>query len=131
MLTRLRDGNTGPVQSAESQKGMELAFETVALRQICESDIEARKCYPEEMVEELHARLADMRAAASVSDLVAGTPSLDARPPASIRFSLDGGYELVCVGNHPRPTLTKDGLVDFGRMRRVRVVAILQERQNG
>jgi hypothetical protein len=110
---------------------MELAFETVALRQVCESNIEARKCYPEETVEELHARLADMRAATSASDLVMGRPSLDARPPARIQFSLDGGYELVCVCNHPRPALTKDGLIDFDRMRRVRVVAIVQERQNG
>jgi hypothetical protein len=110
---------------------MELAFETVALRRFCESDIEARKCYPEETVEELHARLADIRAATSASDLVAGRPFLNARPPARIRFSLDGRYELVCVGNHPRPPLTKDGLVDFDRMRRVRVIAIVQERQNG
>jgi hypothetical protein len=110
---------------------MELAFETVALRRVCESDIEARKCYPEETVEDLHARLADMRAAKSGSDLVAGRPSFDPRPPARIRFSLDGGYALVCVGNHPKPPVTDKGLVDLDRMRRMRVVAIVQDRQNG
>ena len=110
---------------------MELAFETVALRRICESDIEARKCYPEETVEDLHARLADMRAATSASDLIVGRPSLDARAPSHIRFSLGGGYQLVCVGNHSRPPpLTEDGFVDFDRLRRVRVVAIVQELQN-
>jgi toxin HigB-1 len=110
---------------------MELAFETVGLRRVCESDTEARKCLPEGTVEELQARLADIRAATSVSDLVAGKPSLDARTPGRIRFGLDGGYELVCIGNHPKPPLTDGGLVDFSRMRRVRVVVIAQEPENG
>lgn len=110
---------------------MELAFETAALRRVCESDVEARKCYPEGTADELQARLADMRAAMSAADLVAGRPSVDLRPPASIRFRLDGGYELVCVGNHPAPPLTQDGLVDLNRVRRVRVVTIGQEYRNG
>jgi hypothetical protein len=109
---------------------MELAFETVALRRVCESDIEARKCYPQGTADELQDRLADLRAATSASDLVAGAPSIDARPPASIRFYLDEGYELVCVGNHPKPPLTSDGLVDLHRLRRVRIVTIAQERRN-
>jgi|ERR1035441_76797 hypothetical protein len=110
---------------------MELAFETPGLRSVCESDVEARKCLPEGTAEELQDRLADMRAAASVSDLVAGAPSVDVRPPGRIRFALDGGYELVCVCNHPRPPMTDDGLVDFGRIRRVKVVTIGQEPRNG
>lgn len=110
---------------------MELAFETRALRRVCESDAEARRRYPNGMVEELQARLADLRAATSVSDLVAGRPSLDSCPPGRIRFSLDGGHELVCVGNHPRPPLTKEGLVDFNRMRRVRVVMIAGGSKHG
>ncbi len=110
---------------------MELAFETVGLRRVCESDVEARKCFPEGTAEELQDRLADMRAAKSVSDLVAGGPSLDARSPGQIRFGLDGGYELVCVGNHPRPPITDDGLMDFGRMRRVKVVMIGREPRDG
>lgn len=109
---------------------MELAFDTVAVRRICESDLEARKCYPEETVDELRARLADIRAATSASDLIAGKPRLDTCPPGRIQFNLNGGYELVCLGNHPQPTLTKDGLVDLGRMRRLKVVAI-QECRNG
>jgi hypothetical protein len=110
---------------------MELAFETVALRRICESDVEARKCYPETTADELQARLADMRASISASDLFAGRPSIDTQPPATIRFLLDGGYELVCVGNHPSPPLTQDGLADLNRVRRVKVVTIAQEPQNG
>jgi hypothetical protein len=110
---------------------MELAFETVGLRRVCESDTEARKRLPEATVKALQDRLADMYAATSVADLVAGTPSLDPRSPGRIRFGLDGGYELVCVGNHPKPPLAEGGLVDFSRMRRVKVVVIAQEPENG
>jgi proteic killer suppression protein len=110
---------------------MELAFETIGLRRVCESDAEARKSLPDGTADELQARLADIRAATSVTDLVAGEPSLDARMPGRIRFGLDGGYELVCVGNHPKPPLTDRGLVDFSRMRRVRVLSITQEPENG
>jgi hypothetical protein len=104
--------------------GMELAFQTLILRRVCELDTEARKRYPEAMVDELQARLADLHAATSMSDLVAGQPKVDARPPASISFELDDGYILECVGNHPKPPLQADGSVDLGRMRRVKIVAI-------
>lgn len=110
---------------------MELAFGTPDLRRVCESDTEARKCFPGGTAGQLQDRLADMRAAASVSDLIAGRPTLDARPPGQIRFGLEGGYELVCVGNHPRPPVTDEGQVDFSRIRRVKVVRIGQESQYG
>lgn len=103
---------------------MELAFETVALRRVCELDLEARKHYPERTVDDLQARLADLHAATSAADLVIARPWMDARPPAYIRFDLDGGYELWCVSNHPKPPLTVEGLVDFARVRRVRVTMI-------
>lgn len=109
---------------------MELAFETAVLRRICESDTEARKRFPERTVEELHARLADMRAASSASDLVAGKPSFGTQPPGRIKFGLDGGYELVCIGNHPKPPLTDGGLVNFSRVRRVKIIMIAQEPEN-
>jgi hypothetical protein len=110
---------------------MELAFETLALRDICESDVEARKSLPASTVDDLQARLADLRAATSASDLVAGRPTFDANPPGYIRFSLNGGYELVSVGNHPRPLLTDGGLMRLERVRRVRVVAISGGRPHG
>jgi hypothetical protein len=110
---------------------MELAFETQELRRVCESDADACKCLPRGTAAQLQDRLADMRAATSVSDLVAGSPALDASPPGEIRFTLEGGYELVCGGNHPRPPVTDEGRVDFSRIRRVKVVRIGQEPEHG
>lgn len=109
---------------------MELAFETPYLRRICESDVEARARYPDATVNELQARLADVHAAKSASDLVVSRALLDPSPPARVQFRLDGGYELVCVGNHPSPPLTTGGLIDLDRMRRVKVVKFGREREN-
>jgi hypothetical protein len=110
---------------------MELAFETVGLRRLCESDTEPRKRLPGTAVDELQDRLADISAAMSASDLIAGEPAFDSRPPGGISFSLEGGYQLVCVGNHPVSPLTDSGLVDFSRVRRLKVVLLTQEPGNG
>jgi hypothetical protein len=108
---------------------MELAFESELLRLICESEAEARQLLPGSAAESLHARLADIRSAASAADLTAFAHSLDGQPPARIAFTLDGGYELVCVGNHPTPALTSGGIINFTRLRRLKVIAI-SERQD-
>ena len=44
------------------------------------------------MAEALQDRLADLRAATSAADLVAGSSSMDGLPPGQIRFGLEGGY---------------------------------------
>lgn len=106
---------------------MELAFETLALRVTCESGAEARRLYPEPIVDALLARLADMSSASAVSGLVPAGMSVDAHPPGRVTFALGDGYGLVCVGNHPRPPVTADGTVDLARLRRLKIVAISPE----
>jgi hypothetical protein len=108
---------------------MELAFDTEKLRLICESETEASRQLSGPVAESLHARLADIRAAGSAADLREAAHTLDGQPPARIVFTLDGGYELVCVGNHRAPALTADGLVDFTRLRRLKVVAVTDRNQ--
>lgn len=106
---------------------MELAFETVTLRRLCESDSEARKRYPETVVDDLQARLADLRAATTAADLVVANPIIDARPPGHIFFRLDGDHELRCVVNHPIPPIAESGLIAFERVRRIRIIYIGSE----
>jgi hypothetical protein len=104
---------------------MELAFETLALRVACELGEEARRLYPEPIANVLLARLADIRCAPAVADLVLAGMSVDAHPPGRVTFALGDDYGLVCVGNHPRPPVTADGTVDLARLRRLKVVAII------
>lgn len=106
---------------------MELAFETLALRVACESGEEAHRLYPEPIANVLLARLADIRGAPAVAGLVLAGMSVDAHPPGRVTFALGDGYGLVCVGNHPRPPVTADGILDLARLRRLKVVAIIPE----
>lgn len=101
-----------------------LSFDTPRLRLICEVDAKARERLPAAAVAQLQARLADIRAAASIADLVVSRPILNPRPPGRVRFLLEGGYELVCVGSYAEPPTTEDGLVDFSRMRRLKVTHV-------
>ena len=72
-----------------------------------------------------------MRAATSGADLVVAGPEIDLAPPGTVRFRLNGGYTLVCMGNHPKPALASGGLIDPTRLRRLRVARIEQEHRNG
>ena len=53
---------------------MELAFATKSLRQLCENEARAKRDLGETVAERLKRRLADLRAAECVKDLVAGHP---------------------------------------------------------
>lgn len=70
----------------------------------------------------LIARLADIEAANSVADLVAGRPrEISANDYA---LDLDDGYLLVFTGNHhPNPT-DQNGLVDWSRVSRIKITSI-------
>jgi hypothetical protein len=102
--------------------GMDVAFETERLRRLCEVDAVARRWYGSSTVEQLQARLADIRAALSAAELVVTGAALDPTPPGRILFRLAGGYELVCEGSHPHPRFDNDGLIAFEQLRRVKVV---------
>lgn len=100
---------------------MDVGFETERLREVCEARGAPRTRAPAPVVEQLHARLADMRAATCASDLMIARAEINSQPPGRVRFRLDGGYELVCSGSVARPYLDAKGLVDLDRMRRVMV----------
>ena len=73
----------------------------------------------------LRARLADLDAAYVVTDLVAGRPHpLERDRAGQFAVSLDGGRRLVFEpGEEPVP-LADNGVVDWGRVRSVRIVFI-------
>ncbi len=98
---------------------MDVGFATERLRDLCESRSPSRIQAPAVVVGELHARLADIRAATCASDLIVARAEIDARPPGRVRFRLGEAYELLCAGSVVRPYLTSDGLVDLERVRRI------------
>ncbi|WP_132190493.1 MULTISPECIES: hypothetical protein [Kribbella] len=102
---------------------MELAFETRALRTLCEEDDVAAKKLPGEVVDALKRRLADLHAADSVLDLVVGRPDFDPTAPL-VRMTLAANYVLTCAANHRICPLQATGAVDWQRVRRLKILTI-------
>lgn len=102
---------------------MELSFRTRELRSICEDKEAAARLYDAAMVRALHARLADLRAADSLKDLVAGHPRLTSDPP-TLSMDVTPGCYLVCRANHPRARETADDDFDWDLVRRLQVIEI-------
>ena len=68
---------------------MELLFKTQMLRTICEEEARAVSMLGVEAADRLRSRLADLRAAGTVSDLVAGNPSFSGDRNSELRIRLD------------------------------------------
>jgi hypothetical protein len=100
-----------------------LAFETMPLREICEKEAEAIDALGSDVAMYLRRRLADLRAAASMEDLMAGRPR---QSPDRSKLLLDlvAGQVLVCEPNHRVRPREKAGVPDWPRISRVKIVAI-------
>jgi toxin HigB-1 len=104
---------------------LELAFESRALRITCEDEREAQRELGPAVAETLKHRLADLHAATSIHDLVAGNPRLliDGNEEALI-VDLTEGFHVVLEANHARSPLTKAGRLDWDRVSRVKLLRI-------
>ncbi len=104
---------------------MEIAFDTKHLRTICESEVQANHELGSEVAEILKHRLADLRAATSIKDLVAGRPrKLDDVNRQYMIINLRDGYGLVYCANHLKNPKTETGDLDWERVSRVKILRI-------
>ena len=105
---------------------MELAFHTKSIRSICESEEQAKLELGDSVAEVLKHRLADMRAARTPKDLVAGRPRIGADGKHMV-IDLRGGHVIVFKANHPNnPNNDADGL-DWARVSRIKIMRIESE----
>jgi plasmid maintenance system killer protein len=104
---------------------LELAFDSKPLRAICESAACAERTLGARVAEVLRHRLADLRAATSPKDLVAGSPSLlDGAEREHMAVNLCDGWRLVFAANHPKNPRTENGDLDWVRISRIRILRI-------
>jgi hypothetical protein len=104
-------------------EALEIAFETKSLRKICESESEAKKQLGDAVSKMLQHRLADLCAASSPLDLVAGRP----RTVGGGQFmtvDLCDGYRVVFDPNHVNNPMTKTNDVDWPRISRIKLLRI-------
>lgn len=104
---------------------MEIAFESQVLRSTCEHEDEAANELGPEVAEMLKRRLADIRAATSIADLVVGRPRIVVDVSGEqLVVDLTKGYEIAFAPNHPKNPLSEAGGLDWSKVRRLRLLRI-------
>lgn len=110
---------------------LELAFAKKSLRTLCEDEIRARRDLGDELASALRRRLADMRAASCVRDLVTGRPrGLRSGRAGYMAVDLCNGYQLVFCVNHSAIPM-QAGSIDWSRVKRIRIIGIESNHECG
>lgn len=111
---------------------MELAFQSRSIREICENETHATCELGSKRAEALKHRLADLRAATSVMDLLVGQPRiLDSADPKAMILDLSDGHRLVFCANHTTNPVTECGKLDWTKVYRIRVLRIERDHDHG
>src|SRR2546423_1516102 len=100
---------------------MELAFRTKSLRSLCGDESIAAQQLGRNLATELRARVADLRAATSFDDIVAGQPAfLNDHDPRAI-IALGEGVTIVIRPNHPETTRNVQPRFEWKQVYRIRI----------
>jgi len=106
-------------------RAVNLAFDTLALRSLCECQSKAERALGLRAAARLRDRLADIRAADVVSELVAGRPrEIEGGRHRHFAVDLADGYRLVLCANHVRIPVHETNRVDWSRVTQVKVLKI-------
>lgn len=100
-----------------------LAFASKSLREICEAEEQASRRFGKKVTESLKHRLADLEAAPTALDLVAGRPQLQ-NPSGHYSVRLADGFCLEFGANHMKNPVDKKGEVDWSKVTRIQIVRI-------
>ena len=114
-----------PGNRSSSGGKLELAFYSKSLRTLCEDDQCAKEKFPPIVAEALKHRLADLKAASSPIELIAGRPRTMADPSGGqLLIELEEGYRLIIVANHPDNPATDRGVLDWANVSRLKLLRI-------
>ena len=104
---------------------LELAFESKELRSICEHEATAKDALGGEIAEALRRRLADLRAATSIADLIVGNPhTVETGSIDYLVIDLCSRHQIVLEANHPETPLTDSGQLDWPKVSRIKVTYV-------
>ncbi len=109
---------------------MEIAFAKKKLRQLCESEAQAKRDLGIEVANILKKRIADLRAATCVGDLLAGQPREEGARGQNIAMELNNGSCMVFCVNHNVVPKVHSGRVDWSKVSRIKILRIECENTN-
>lgn len=102
---------------------MELAFDSPSLRATCESEAQAKSELGDTVAEVLKHRLGDLRAAASIRDLLVGMPRVSADGQEMI-VDVGGTHNIVFKANHVKCPMTEAKKIDWAKVTRIKILRI-------
>jgi len=100
---------------------MEVAFESIEVRQLCENAAHASAKLGAKVAESLIRRVADLGAATSVSDLLAGRPR---QLNEHMVVDLSDDFIMVFAANHNKNPLNATNCINWQKVTRVRILEI-------
>jgi len=104
---------------------LEISFQSEELLNLCIDDSIADERLGAAAAEALRNRLGDIRAADSIHELLAGRPqAVRVGDQDGYRLEIESGTWVTVVPNHIKPRTDAKGRPEWGRVRRVRVVAL-------
>ena len=107
---------------------MVIAFDTKALRQLCESETKAINIFGKDIALRLKHRLADLRAATCVKDLEdlgIGNPRLlDHSINQNFAVDFSENISIIFCSNHVELPLNKDKTINRSKVRRIKIIRI-------
>jgi hypothetical protein len=104
---------------------LDLAFSEKSLREICERQLKAERVLGIATAKILRSRLADLRDAECMDDIVAGPPAiLNNRPPGRIAIPIGKNSFLFLRSNHRSTPITPDGNVRWSEIYRIQILRI-------
>jgi toxin HigB-1 len=106
-------------------RGVEIAFETKQLRDVCESQKNAERRMTLPVAEALRACLADLGAASNVSEFrLVRVDSKDTENGTVVVAHLADGIVLQLHQNHIDHPVSADGSTDWSQVSRVKIMSI-------
>ncbi len=101
---------------------LELSFANKALRELCESSVKANRKLGVDVANELRRRVADLRAATSVRDLLIGAP----RETEEDQIALDLGpsFQLTFCANHNTVPKIESGAIYWSKVSRIKILSV-------
>jgi hypothetical protein len=103
---------------------MIVAFETKQLRTICEDPDLAETRLGPEVAHLLRGRVADIRAATRMSDLLVGNPRHNGASLELLLVDLGNEARMVWKANHVSPRTLPDGMTDWSQVSRVKLLKV-------
>jgi len=105
---------------------LEFAFENKELRAVCENRRKAEAKFGVKIAQLLFDRLADLRAADSISDLVVGDPKVydDSEGLPNLKIELANNYVIILRPNHVELPKDKNGNLDWAIVTRLKIMGI-------